>query len=358
MRSIRTALVLAAAMMVAVAFAIPAVASASNWKKSGEELTGYVWQQEGNTLEGSGSLALSGNMKITAGSGLGSIECPTTATATFSTGRYGSLKEVAVSPVGCKLTGIIGEACTISSVTVPSQPWAVSIEESAGKPVVSTTEEVTFLVQFSGSGCPPNWKFTGRLNMSPDVSSSISSVSLSGTFKTYIEYKGSYTYQGTGPVSGTLGASPAKKYGVSKQRTVAVTGNLGWETPTEGSMNCGVSGTVVLEPGSEGHFTALKTTVCEFSGYIKSLCGTLPVTINSMPTVVDQGTSIAVKNISISVWNGECGYPAPFIGELQAAPDSTNVISYTNLSGSLSTEGVPRKWTGKLNWSPAGVYGL
>lgn len=356
-------MLLCAAALVAVAFAVPAVASASNWKKNGTELSGgYIWQQEGKTLAGGGSLSLSGTMKIPAGESLGTIECPTTATASLEAGKSGSLKEVAVSAAGCKVTGDIAPICTVSSVSPVSQPWSVSIGESAGKPVISTDAEVTFQVVFSGSECPSNWKFIGKLKMTPDSASAISSVALSGTFVTYIdaENKGVYSKFGVGrPVSGTLSASPAKKYGIGKpQQLVAVSGSLSWASPTYGSMTCGVSGTIALEPGSEGHFTEFKTTSCEFAGYIKSLCGTLPVTINSMPTVVDQGTSIAVKNVSISVWNGSCGFPPPFEGELQAVPDSTSAIAYTNLSGTLKTGATGIAWTGKLNWSPAGVYGL
>jgi hypothetical protein len=359
MRSIKKMLLLGAAALMVAAFVAPAAASASNWTKNGVELQGYTWSQEGKTLEGSGSLALSGTAKFGLGGGLGAVECPLSAGASLQAEKSGKLSEVVISPAGCKATGYIAPYCTVSSVSAPSQPWGVGIAESAGKPVISTNAEVTLLLHFSGSECPPNWMLTGKLSMSPDKADAIGSVSLSGTFQTYIEEKGTYLKIGPGPASGTLSASPAGKYGITKQRTVAVTGNLGWEDTAYGSMNCAVAGTIALEPGSEGKLTALKTTSCEFVGYIKFLCGNLPVTFNSLPwTVVDQGSSIAIKGISISVWSGGCGFEAPFLGELQATPNSQTAVSYTNLSGTLKTGLTSMKWTGKLNWTPAETYGL
>jgi hypothetical protein len=355
MRSIKTMLLLAFTALTAVAFTVPAMASASNWKQNGEELNGYTWSQEGKTLESTGSLGLSGTIKFPAIVG-GRIECPLSATASLEPARSGKLSAVAVSAAGCKMTGSIAQVCSsVSAATTSAQPWSVSVTESGGKPVI-TSGEVSFFLTVSGSKeCPQNWRYTGKLTATPNDASAISSVSLSGAFKAYIDSGGTPTYLGFEGMSGTLNASPAGKYGISKQRTVAVSGNLGWESGTYGTMDCPITGTVVLSPGSEGQLTSLSAGTCQTAGWIKTMCGSSGLTFNSTPALLDQGATIAVKGMSVSV---TCAFGAPFTGDLVATPDSTSGVSYTSLSGTLNSEGINMKWSGKLNWAPAGVYGL
>jgi hypothetical protein len=354
MRSIKKMLLLALTAIAAVAFAVPAMASAANWKQEGSELTGVAWTQEGATLASGGSLSLSGTLTMNNVS-YGSVSCPVTAVASLNPqSNSGQLTEFTATPAGCKLTGPLKEACTgVISMSIPGSMPGVTATESGGKTTIATGE-FGLMVKLSGANCPENWLYAGSLVATPNNAAAIGSVSLSGSFNQYAHYSGALNSFGKATASGTLTASPSGKYGISKQRTVKVSGDIGWAAG--GSfMTCTVTGTIVLEPGSEGKLTSLALSK---SGGCLGAYPTCPkpeaVAIGAPWNLSDQGTSIAMTGVSITFDTAgtECDVTAS--GGLTATPDNTSAISSTSLSGTMGG----RTWSGSLNWSPAGVYGL
>jgi hypothetical protein len=357
MRSIKTMLLLALTAIVAVAFAVPAMASASNWTQEGSELTGVAWTQEGATLEGAGgSLSLSGTLSMN-NSSVGNVQCPVTAVASLNPhSNSGQLSEFTATPAGCKLTGALKEACTgVESMSIPGSMPSVTATEAGGKTTIASGEFGLMLKLTGGSECITTWLYAGSLVATPNNATAISSVSLSGSFTTYAYYAGALHSFGKASPSGTLNASPAGKYGVSRQRTVKVSGDISWTATNGNFMTCIVNGTIVLEPGSEGKLTSLALSK---SGGCMGAFPTCPkpeaVSIGAPWNLSDQGTSINMTGVSITFDALGTACDVTSSGSLVASVNNKAAISSTSLSGTMSG----LKWTGTLNWTPAGVYGL
>lgn len=351
MRSIRVALLLAATALVAVALAAPAVASASNWKQSGVALTGMEWTQEGSSMTKEGSLSFSGPFNVT---GLtGSIKCQSSGSIALTPGESGQVNSFTVTPGSCTLGGLLGACKEVKSITANSLPWSATASGTAASPTISI-KGFNLTYNVAGGECGTNQPvtYTGSLTATPDKGSAISTLSFSGTLKDSLG-------NGATP-SGTVNASPAGKYGIGgKTSSVAIAGTLNW-TGSLGSTNCKVNGSLSLEAGtSNGKVPSLTTSECSSGGALAAACGkSTGLTINSLPwTLVDEGTTIAVKGVSISIGTTTCGY-GTYTGELKATPDKTGAISLTTLSGTLSNGGSTISWGGEWNWSPAGTYGL
>jgi hypothetical protein len=194
---------------------------------------------------------------------------------------------------------------------------------------------------------------TGTLVGTPDNSGAISSLAQSGTGSSSLG--GSVNYGG-GELT-PLSVTPAAKYGIiGATRNVAVSGNLQWNSEN-GGIACTVDGNLALEAGDEGKVTSLDWSNCKPSGAY-AFCGSVAsVTSNSLPwSVVDQGATIQITGVDFTVNNG-CS--DTFTGELTATPDNASAISSTSLSGTLLRNGsVNTMWSGSLNWTPSGVFGL
>lgn len=333
------------AAAVAMAFAMPAVASASNWTKNGVAISGLQWSKGGTPLgaEG-GSIAISGGLKLTGS--IGTLDCQASGSASLS-GNSGSgqLTELTISPASCTLGGLLKPCTETKSITANSLPWSINAAGTAAAPTIAINGvSITYTLFCGGETLP--LKFTGKLTATPNKATAISSLSLSGTLS---------SASGNVSASGTQAVSPAGTYGIiNQQEAVAVKGSLGW-TGSLGSTNCQVTGSMILEAGSEGKVTSLAASECHSTGLITSSCGSGGSMTPSTPwTLVDNGTSIAIKNVSIA----SCGFTNPFLGELTATPDKTSAISSTSLTGTLNSGGINVAWSGTLNWTPAGVFGL
>jgi hypothetical protein len=344
MRSIKTMLLLACTAMVAVAFAVPAMASASNWKENGVPISGMQWTEGGAPLAGEGSISFSGPLNLTGS--LGSLNCQVSGSASLSAGEQGHLNEFTVSPGSCSIGGLLkASGCTgVKSVTANSLPWAVNASGTAASPTI-TINGVSLTYTLTGSGGCSSFAltFTGKLTATPDKAGAIGALSLSG---------GLNSASGNVSASGTQTVSPAGKYGISaRSASVPVSGNLSW-TGATGGESCTVNGSLSLEAGSEGKITSLTASGCKATGLAAYECASDWMTPSTPWALVDNGTSIAVKNVSI----GSCAGGGT--GELTATPDKAGAISSTTLSGTLKRGGVSIAWSGTLNWTPAGVYGL
>jgi hypothetical protein len=357
MRSIRTMLLLALAAMTAMALVAPGLASAANWKQGGKELQGgLTWTENGGTLAGEGgSLSLAGNFKLNGPVGI--VDCPVNAAVSLDPlSASGELDEFQVEAVNCELGGFIGSVCTEVASVVSEGPASVGVTGPAGSPTIAI-DDLKLNYTFKGGLCteePEVWYETnsvyyGPLIATPNNPKAIGSVSWSGKM---VDVTG-----GVNSISGTMAASPAGKYGIAPNGTIAVSGTIGWEN-SFGSMSCPISGTGTLEPGkSEGKLSVQQAGNCQWGGWIAS-CGIKSVSFNQPWTIIDQGSYASVKGISIGVYENGCGLPVPFSGELKATPDKTTAISYTTLTGKLDSGGMEVSWSGQLNWTPAGAYGL
>jgi len=352
MRSIKKMLLLASAVAVVVAFAAPAAASASNWTKNGSAITGVHWTDNGAALGGGGgSVNLAGTMSV--GGELGTLTCPVSIDMSLSAGSSGLATKFSGTPSGCKIGGLIASYCSEVTAISANTPWGVSATEVSGKPVIKINSATVTYKLAGGASCAEvgDVSVAGTITATPNDAAKIASVSLSGKMAMSTSTIGYFSDAG---VSGTLNATPSGKYGISNKENVAVSGTIGWNGEL-GQTTCQVNGTIALEPGSEGKLTALSASGCTSSGTIAYSCGSGGWMSPSMPwTLVDNGTSIAIKNVSI----GSCGFAKPFTGELKATPDKVGAISSTTLSGTLNSGGINVAWSGSLNWTPAGVYGL
>jgi hypothetical protein len=347
MRS-RMAMLLALTALAATALAAPVMASASNWTKSGMEIKKELhWNQEG-AVSFSGPMALSG--------GIGNFECNINAGVTLGAGATGQLNEFSSSSCNFGANpGTIGAICNEVVSVSAALPKTVTASEVSGKRVI-TFKEGQYTYKFAGNKepklalCPTELTFTGDVTATPNNAESISSVSLSGTVKYNSNLMG---------VSGTLSASPAGKFGITYNHLVTVAGSIGW-SGAEGSTSCPFTGLVSLEPGSSGTLSSLSWDLskCSVGGTIAAACGSKvsSVTTSSPWTLTDEGTSIKVSGVSITFTYLSCGRGGA--GTLTATPDNTSAISSTTLTGTLAEGPVKRAWSGSMNWTPAGVYGL
>jgi hypothetical protein len=348
MKTIRTLLLVVAALAV---LAVPATASAANWQKDGKEL-GLHWSSGGAPMEsGEGSLALEGTLSWQS-AGLGSISCPVSGNATLTPGNTGQLSNVTVTAAGCKMSGAIALECksdTITSVQVTEQPLPITAKEVGGQRVIEVSSH-SIVYQFNGGKCEKEVGaiiVAGSQIATPNNSTAISSLAFSGKMSAYATKLGSL-----GNVNGTssLNVSPEGKYGISNEWHVAVQGNLNWDDPVLGGVHCSLAGTFVLEPGNKGRFTSISSPSGCTSWGIYGVCTGWS---GNSPTLVNESTHIAIQGIELTGYGGKSCNLA-ISGNLTATPNKTSSISSVSLSGTLGG----RAWTGGLNWTPAGVYGL
>lgn len=178
---------LAVSAIAAIAFAVPAVASAQEWLHNGSPLT------ENETVEFTGHAAFTGG-----------VTCdPVVAHVILKPGNMGTV--TSFGPEGnvtevCKTTGTLAAlGCTIHTVTPENLPWTVDVN--------ATNFTITGVKIKNGfSNCVfPTVTIQGDVTATPDNASSISSVALSGTLNSELGEVG---------VEGSLGASPAGTYGI------------------------------------------------------------------------------------------------------------------------------------------------
>jgi hypothetical protein len=340
MRSIKKMALLAAAAAVVVAFAAPAAASASNWTEKGAELKSNLeWTK-------TGSFSFSGPFKITGSQG--SLSCQVNGSVSLGAEGQGQVKEFTIAPGSCSLGGLFKVCPGVKSVTANTLPWTANASGTAASPTI-TINGVSLTLTLTGSGECSGYAvgFTGKMTATPDKANGFSSLALTGTLS---NSSGNVTVTGS-----TESVTPAGTYGIAQHSVVvAVKGTLGW-TGSLGDTYCNVSGSATLVAGSEGQLTSLTPSSCHSGGLISASCGSSGGWSPTMPwTLVDNGTTIAVKNVSIAT----CGFLGSFTGELTATPDNPSAISSTALYGRLTDAGSSLTWDGSLSWTPAGVYGL
>lgn len=360
----KSMLTLAFAAMVAIALAVPALASA-NWTENGKELSGsQQWSKDGAPLNEAGVLSLAGPFGWSSPNG--GIQCSSaTGSITLNAGSgAGQLTELTVDPSSCKITGgFVFFGCQKITSVSAALPSGVTATESGGvRKIVISGAAINYKLEGT-EGCQiamPEMTVSGDIVATPDNGGSISTLTLSGTASYFAHSGGKVTFSGKGNFSAAspLSVSPAAKYGIIPSAFVSVSGTAGFTSP-DGSLTCSVNGTLTLKPGTEGQITSLNWSSCSFSGAMVFACGgtSATVTSNSLPwTIVNQGSSIKIANVQLSIKGTGCSTVAS--GELIATPNKASAISSTSLSGTLSTFGANRAWSGSLNWTPAGVYGL
>ena len=182
--------ILAIAAISALAFAIPAVASA------------HEWLEEEAPLEGTASATVSGSLELAVLGGLASVKCPTSGTIEGSNEAGSSVPSFSIS-TPCTVGGLLA-GCTVSSVTTENLPWAVEIINGPALKVSG----IKFTNHFK-SGCLAGTTVSaeGALTATPDKAAAMSSVTFSGELSTSLGTNAN--------VKGTLAVSPAGVYGIN-----------------------------------------------------------------------------------------------------------------------------------------------
>lgn len=362
MRKIKVSLSLAIAAMLAMAVAIPAVASAANWTEEGVALTESVgsselrWSQQNEPLGAEATATFAGSFNNSGG-----VECSSASgKLTFAPASTGGVSEFAIVPGSCKaIGGYAALGCkTASSVTANSLPWSAKPVEASGKRAIQI-ENMSITYQLQGIGlCSSGLKttLTGAITATPDSNGAISNLTLSGLMK---------ASTGTNvTISGALAVSPAGKYGIIDTGTgISLTeGTLSFA----GGTQCPISGTVTLQPGSNGRLTAISWGDCAVVGGYAGL-GCTEVA-SSVPTnlpwpIKNEETTIKISEVDYTMvlkGGGLCaaGVTLKLKGSLTATPDDASKISHINLSGTLSSPYTNYSVLGAANWNPAGQYGL
>lgn len=352
MRSIKRMLLFGFTAALMMALAIPAVATAANWTKEGKELaySQQQWTSNGLPLTESKPITLQG----TIGSE-GEVECSMTLSGTVGPGFKGTITEASTSLSSCVL-GAVPQfyGCkSVSSVTANELPWPAVAARSGGEKAVYLGVNLTYNLK-GGIFCPKWLTATGLLVAKPDNANAIGSVTLSGTTNISISNGESYSSEALG----TLNVSPGT-YGILTTDVVALSGSLG-SVGEESSLSCTVNGLLALDKGSEGKLISLKWSSCA-NPLNELACGAIKsVTTGSLPmSAIDEGTKIKFPEFSFTIKYEHSGCDEYVSGALFATPDKVGAISSTSLSGTLKSNGSTSKtWSGSVNWTPAGVYGL
>src|ERR1700712_5011381 len=150
MRTIRVALLLAVTALAAIAFAVPALASASNWTEKGVAIAGVEWTQEGAPMTKEGSLSFSGAFNVSGTTG--SIKCQASGSVALTPGESGQASSFTVAPGTCALGGLLGTCKEVKSVTANSLPWGVTASGTAASPTVSI-KGVNLTYDLTGGEC-------------------------------------------------------------------------------------------------------------------------------------------------------------------------------------------------------------
>lgn len=355
---IRRASLLAFAAAIAMAFAIPAIASAANWKKNGSELSSQLAWYEGTTPIAEGdteTLSASGSFNFSAGANCSDVDV--SAILVGGANEAAGITEFAVNPSSCTVVGTLKSlGCTkVTSVTYNMPNGAATLApQSNGTLAIANTFSLTY--KLSGSGfCSSVSSVTISGNgaiATPDNGKSIGSLTFSGTL--------SSTLGASVAVSGSVAASPAGAFGVDTAHSVALDGDFDIAL-----ADCSIDARLALDPGSTGRVTALDWdgTYCPTGGFLWSQnCTVTGFDANGLPWVAtDEGTKIKLSGVSVSLDykcpNGNHG-PLIFGGDLTLTPNKASAISSTTLSGTLNAGGIYVSTVGTWNWSPASVFGL
>lgn len=346
-------LVLAAALVAAV-FAVPATASAANWKQNGNELSSQLSWYEGKaplsvgaekTLNASGSFNFSG--------GANCSKAEVSALLVGGPGEAAGITKFSVDPSSCSLVGTLKSVgCTkVNSVTYNTPNGAaLLVPKGGGVLAITNTLSLTYAVSGSSfcNAISPVTISGNNAIATMDNSQSIGNLTFSGTLGS--------TLAGSVVVSGGVAPSPAGAFGVDTAHSVALTGVINFALG-----ECGVDGRIGLDPGSSGRVTKMDLTGCIGAGYY-SKCKVTAASAGSLPwTATDEGSTIRISGIDFTV-KYDCGWPSNptrhFTGELTATPNNASAISTTMLTGTLAADGESMGTNGIWYWNPAGVYGL
>jgi hypothetical protein len=358
MRSVRKTLLLGLTALVAVALAAPAAAQAGNWKKEGKEFTttSLQWSDDGSPLASESSVGLSGSLNVEGE--LGGVACSANGTMALEPG-YAAAELTALTLSNCTTSGLIKMlGCSGATAVANDLPWASWAKTVNGKRVINISS-VDLSYELSGNAMCENEisplldSVTGSLTATPDSSSSIGSLALSGNL---VNGEGEWL-----AASGTLNASPAKTYGIIGTHTVALSGSFGW-SGAGGSVTCGsVGGTLVLEPGSQGTLAGFKSTsACSVTGSLKTLgCTGATISSGAPWAASNENTKVGLTGVNFAVEFQGCAYIWNLSGTMSATPAAGEVsaIKQTVLAGTLKGDG-SYAWSGTMNWNPSGVYGL
>jgi hypothetical protein len=352
-RTIRTMMLLTAVASLAVAITA-STASASNWTKEGSPLasTALQWSDNGAPLEAEATTTFSGTFGFESESG--AAECAASGAATLEEG--GALGQVTKFDLSnCKGTwGVLSQPGCIISATANSLPWSQQAKTSGSTRVIHVQNTS---ISFKVANCkwaPSELVLSGTIVATPNNSKQISSLSMSGLM--------AITKWGEAEAIGSLGVSPAARYGIIGKEIVELSGSLGYSSEF-GGVSCSVNALLLLEPGSKGEVISFDQASCGTSGSLSMQCGlTASLSATSLPwSVVNEGSFIRLTSVPMTItfpeYPGKCG-PTLVSGELLATPNNVNAISSTKLAGTLLHGGIKQSWSGSVSWTPAGVYGL
>ena len=365
MRKVRTTILLAAVASLVVAFAVPALAQASNWKKNGVEMHRYLRWMEGSSPVSPGKVVtLTGQLQVK-----NVVNCPFESATILSTKKLVNDTEgegghvvtfnVAGELGNCEVIGEMAElGCEEVTSIVTTSPqngkyWPLKLVHSSSTSK-SWVEIENFGIEyefiggrFCTFGIPITVEAKGNLIATPDKESAVSSLSLSGTVETPLGPEG---------VTGSLGVTPAGKYGIGEEAfPTSIEGTIN----VPGGASCPVEGTLALEPGNTGTvtWTGEEAVFCQATE-IEFLWDCQPeMKIGGSAVAHDEGSSIGLSGVEFEVnWGGMgefCSRGTTFgVSEnLTLTPENINSIQNMSLSGSGGVNG-------SMYMTPGKTYGL
>lgn len=162
---------------------------------------GSRWSQEGSQLTSAANVALGGTFAFSGGT-----SCTATGMGmTLNPGSTAQATEFGATLASCTITGTVKTlGCTaVTSVAGSGMPWSAYTLANG----TIYVPNATIVYQYTGGKfCPGEVKLTGAFTMTPDKSSSIGSLTISGTMNSNL---GSQV-----TLSGSLSVSPSGKYGI------------------------------------------------------------------------------------------------------------------------------------------------
>jgi hypothetical protein len=379
MRKLRAIPLVAFAAVTAIAFAAPAVASAT-----------AGWTQKGSPIGGYRTLSLGGTVKFNAlGAG---IECGVNGEAKIWPSSEGEVTKFEINTKACTPFGRF-KGCVVTSATAKT-PW--SLQAVGGeKPKISIGN---FSYSLTTTSCEhPNKNSTYTMlsttvTATPDNSSAISKLTLSGTGKMEYVYEGLLIKE---PVTheGELTVTPAGSYGIGElptptahwteegveigsPKTIELNGTTKW-TFLGGGYECTVHGNATLWPGNVGEISSfeINPSTCKFFGGTWSGCkatgaeattpwNILAVTESGKKRFLISGFSYVLKLKECTSVPWRTGWEVVGKGNLTATPDSSIEMSELGLGGTVEghepgkaseQSAVAETW---LNVTPAKKYGI
>jgi hypothetical protein len=192
-KTIKPLLLLVCAAMAAIAFAAPAVASASE---------PAIWTVEGERLTEDAAVELAGEMGFTSASG--GVACPESSMdLTLKPGNTGELTSQSALPSSCEVSGNLGAVCGVHSLTGMSRFFSVEAE----------TENLVFkntVIKYTFSKgtvfCPGEVTLKGDVEVTSE--NPITNVELQGAMEASANI-------GTASIFGALQATPYALYGTT-----------------------------------------------------------------------------------------------------------------------------------------------